>query len=138
MIKKTFTSLAVVAALVSSASFAEDEKNADKAAALSTGMVEQINLVHKLIDLGDAKNDPIYLIAAAKLQKDLSVDTIAESKEKRDADSVLDRAIKLAGEREDISAIAEDIKAAKTKGYHGNYGNYTGYSFGSSCSGHCF
>ena len=129
MIKKTFTSLAVAAALVSTGSFAEDKKEAK---GLSVATIEQINLVHKLVDLGDAKKDPILLLAAAKLQKGLTVDAVAQSAESRDFTAVLERAKKFAAGNDDVVALIEDAEAAKTKGYHPH-----GYSFGSTCIGYC-
>ena len=56
--------------LALSAGFAS--ANDDKA--LSPTVVEQLNIVNKLIALGDARQDPLLLLAAASMQKSMGVD----------------------------------------------------------------
>jgi len=90
----------------------------DKAQAkgLNPALVEQANIINKLIDMGDARKDPILLLAAAKLQKTMDEKSAAASHESGATKDLLARAKKFAHGRKDIAGIADDIAAAKSKG----------------------
>lgn len=90
--------------------------------------IEQANLINKLIAYGDARHDPILLLAAAKLQKALSGATVPTSTESSKNEDVLQRAKKAANGSKEIAALADDIKASKAKSYDNYYsGNYNSF-----------
>lgn len=92
--------------------FAEEAKSG----ALSPAVVEQLDVANKLIALGDARKDPLLLIAAAKLQKNLGAEAASTPSQSTLTNDVLDRAKKLSAGRKDLTGIADDVAAAKTKG----------------------
>ncbi len=83
---------------------------------LTPAVVEQIDVANKLIALGDARKDPVLLIAAAKLQKSLSAEAAGSPAESTATNAVLERAKKLAAGRKDLIGLADDVAAQKTKG----------------------
>jgi len=83
---------------------------------LTPAVVEQLDVANKLIALGDARKDPIMLIAAAKLQKSLSPEAAGNPAQSTATNDVLDRAKKLASGRKDLIGLADDVAAQKTKG----------------------
>ncbi len=83
---------------------------------LTPAVVEQLDVANKLIALGDARKDPILLIAAAKLQKSLSPEAAGNPAQSTATNDVLDRAKKLASGRKDLIGLADDVAAQKTKG----------------------
>jgi len=89
----------------------------EKAKGLNPALVEQANIINKLIDMGDARKDPILLLAAAKLQKTMDEKAAAASSASHANKDVLARAKKVAHGRKDIVGIADDIAASKSKGY---------------------
>ncbi|NWF35143.1 hypothetical protein [Mariprofundus sp. KV] len=111
------------------AAVASDDKA--KAKGLNAAVVEQANIINKLIDLGDARKDPILLLAAAKLQKTMSDTAAPTSTENNSTEDVLKRAKKAANGRKDVAGIADDIAAMKSKGrqYHYSNGYYTGTTY---------
>lgn len=90
----------------------------DKAAegGLTPAVVEQLDVANKLIALGDARKDPVLLIAAAKLQKSLSTEAAGSPTQSTAPNEVLERAKKLAAGRKDLVGLADDVAAQKTKG----------------------
>lgn len=90
----------------------------DKAAegGLTPAVVEQLDVANKLIALGDARKDPVLLIAAAKLQKSLSTEAAGGPTQSTAPNDVLERAKKLAAGRKDLVGLADDVAAQKTKG----------------------
>lgn len=93
---------------------AGEEKPAE--GALTPAVVEQIDVANKLIALGDARKDPVLLIAAAKLQKSLGAEAAGTPTESTATNAVLERAKKLATGRKDLIGLADDVAAQKTKG----------------------
>jgi hypothetical protein len=93
--------------------FAEEAK---KDGALSPAVVEQLDVANKLIALGDARKDPLLLIVAAKLQKTLGAEAASTPTQSTATNDVLSRAKKLSNGRKDLTGIADDVAAAKTKG----------------------
>ena len=85
-------------------------------AGLTPAVVEQLDVANKLIALGDARKDPILLIAAAKLQKSLNPEAAGNPAQSTATNDVLDRAKKLASGRKDLIGLADDVAAQKSKG----------------------
>ncbi len=94
--------------------FAGEDKAAE--GGLTPAVVEQLNLANKLIALGDARKDPVLLIAAAKLQKSLSSEAAGSPAQSAATNDVLERAKKLSAGRKDLIGLADDVAAQKTKG----------------------
>lgn len=94
--------------------FAGEDKATE--AGLTPAVVEQMDVANKLIALGDARKDPVLLIAAAKLQKSLSAVAAGTPAQSTATNDVLDRAKKLAAGRKDLIGLADDVAAEKTKG----------------------
>ncbi len=83
----------------------------------SAGLIEQLALANKLIALGDARKDPLLLIAAARIQKGLDDQAIAAPAADAATRAVLDRARSYANNRKDLIGLVEDVAAQKSKGY---------------------
>lgn len=90
---------------------------AKQGSGLTPEVVEQLAVANKLIALGDARKDPLLLIAAAKLQKSLGAEAVSSPSQSRATGDVLERAKKLAVGRKDLIGIADDVAAAKSKSY---------------------
>ncbi len=118
MKQNLLTSLALCAFILVSGMSQVIAEEKTQASALSSAAIEQVYLINKLIDLGDARKDPILLLAAAKLQKSISQDAVAASPESYALKDVLARVKKLAKGRQDIAGLADDVTASKTKGYY--------------------
>jgi hypothetical protein len=88
---------------------------------LTPAAIAQMDLVNQLIAYGDARKDPVLLIAAAKLQKSISPTGAAESTESHAPADVLARAKTYAAGDKTLEGLAEDVAAASSKGYHYNY-----------------
>lgn len=101
-------------ALNAGLALAADEKKAE--GALSPAVIEQMDVANKLIALGDARKDPLLLLAAARLQKTLGGDEAAAAGHSAAPGDVLDRARKLSAGRKDLLGLADDVAAQKTKG----------------------
>jgi hypothetical protein len=106
----TTLALASAATLFAVSAYAADDK------APSPATIEQLNLVNKLIALGDARKDPILLMAAASLQKSMGMDEAAAVAKSTAPDDVLERAKALSGGRKDLTAIVDDLIGVKSKG----------------------
>jgi len=107
--------LGSVLALNAGLTFAADDKKTEPA--MSPAMVEQIDLANKLIALGDARKDPLLLLAAAKLQKNMGAEAAGAPTQSTATTDVLARAKKLSAGRKDMAGIADDISAQKSKGW---------------------
>lgn len=59
---------------------------------LNPAEISQVNLANQLITLGDARKDPLLLLAAAQLQKTLSPEAAAPSADSHGTSDVLARA----------------------------------------------
>ena len=127
MNKKVLISMGLGTAILlggMNAAVASDHKT--KAKGMNAAVVEQANIINKLIDLGDARKDPILLLAAAKLQKTMSDKVAPASGESSATKDVLARAREAANGRKDIAGIADDIAAAKSK--HWSMGDHSGFT----------
>ncbi|NWF35144.1 hypothetical protein [Mariprofundus sp. KV] len=127
MNKKILVSIGLGACIVLGGmnfSLASDDKVKTKG--LNAAVVEQANIINKLIDLGDARKDPILLLAAAKLQKTMSEEAAPASDESSATKDILARVKKTAKGRKDIAGIADDIAAAKSK--YWSTGDHSGFT----------
>lgn len=104
-----------------------EENTAGVQASAQAAETEQANLINKLIAYGDARHDPVLLLAAARLQRTLSDTVVPASAQSAKTEAVLERA-KLAGNNnKDIAGIADDIKSSKSKDYYGTGSSYNSY-----------
>ena len=103
-------SIAIATALFLSA-MAVQVQAADEAV-LSPAAMEQLALAEKLIALGRTNNDPLLLIAAAQIRNTVSDEPVGLPGERTS----------LAGDRQDLIGIADDIAAARSKGCSVRYG----------------
>jgi hypothetical protein len=94
--------------------FAEEAKKAEQGP--SPAVIEQMDIANKLIALGDARKDPILLIAAAKIQKTMGSEAASTPTQSTATTDVLERAKKLASGHKDLTGLADDVAAQKTKG----------------------
>ncbi|TLS78251.1 hypothetical protein FE236_00385 [Mariprofundus erugo] len=106
----------------------------EEAKGISPAAIEQLNMINKLVALGDARHDPLLLIAAAKLQKEMSDEAVGAPNKSVATDDVLARAKSLANGRKDIAGLADDVAAEKSKGYYSNgyYHSSNGYTYRSN------
>lgn len=94
---------------------AQDAKNTASKEA-TAAVAEQAELARKLIAYGDARHDPILLLAAARLHRSLSESAAPESTQGFQTDAVLARAKKDAKGNKEIIGVADDIAAMKPRG----------------------
>lgn len=87
---------------------------AEPAKPVPPAVTEQINLASKLADYGVAHNDPLLLIAAARVMKTMS--PAAAAAQKLSPDDMLKKAKELAGNRQDLKELADDVAAESSKG----------------------
>lgn len=89
---------------------------AQDAATMTPAMVEQLSLAHKLIALGEARKDPVLLLAAASLQKSLaSAEGTTLPAKSMAADDVLARAKSYSVGRPDLIGVADELGSVKSK-----------------------
>jgi hypothetical protein len=102
---KALATLALAAALTSFAApgLAQEEK------AMPPAVVQQLDLINRLIALGDARKDPLLLLAAANLQKNLGGETSVLPTESTAPQDVLARAKALAGSRAEYAGLVNDL-----------------------------
>ena len=110
--KTRLITLAVAAFLSVNAgqALAPDEKG------LSPAVVQQLDLINRLVALGDARKDPILLLAAASIQKSLGTDSETLPSKSTAPDDILARAKALSVGRKDLLTMADDIGGTKAKG----------------------
>ena len=110
--KTRLLSLAIAAFLSVNAgqALAQDEKG------LSPAVVQQLDLINRLVALGDARKDPILLLAAASMQKSLGTDAETLPAKSTAPDDILARAKALSVGRKDLLTMADDIGGTKAKG----------------------
>lgn len=75
---------------------------------------DEMQMVNKLIALGDARKDPILLLAAASLQKSMGEGTTLPAKG-MGVDDVLTRAKSFAVGRPDLIGVADELATVKPK-----------------------
>ena len=103
-------SAATLMAFHAGSALAQDEKG------LSPATVQQLELVNRLVALGDARKDPLLLLAAASIQKSMGTDSASLPTQSTAPEEVLARAKAMANGRKDIAAIADEVGATKPKG----------------------
>jgi hypothetical protein len=125
LLKITLSALALTTLMLSPAKslLAEEQSGGISAAA-----VGQLDLANKLVALGDARHDPILLIAAVKLYKGLSDDPVGVSAESHEQAKILERAKSMSNGRADITGLVEDMKAAGSRGCSVRYGCQNPYT----------
>ncbi len=101
---------AAVLALNANVAFAQDEK------AMSPAVVQQLDLINRLVALGDARKDPLLLLAAASIQKSMGTDVETLPSKSTAPDDIIARAKALSNGRKDLLEVANDVGAAKAKG----------------------
>lgn len=89
---------------------AQDEKG------LSPAVVQQLDLINRLVALGDARKDPVLLLAAASIQKNLGTSTETLPAKSTAPDEIMARAKALSVGRKDLLDLADDLGATKAKG----------------------
>jgi hypothetical protein len=102
--------------LASALAFGSGFARAADEAPLSPAVVQQLDLVNKLIALGDARKDPILLLAAASIQKSLGTDNNVLPAKSTAPDDVLLRAREMSVGRPELLNIANEVSAVKSKG----------------------
>ena len=101
---------AAVLTLNAGTALAQDEKG------LSPAVVQQLDLINRLVALGDARKDPLLLLAAASIQKNLGTSTEVLPAKSTAPDEIMARAKALSVGRKDLMDLAEDLGATKAKG----------------------
>jgi hypothetical protein len=114
--KKMLTGVCLTSVLLASGINLALAEEAKKDMGPSPAVIEQMDVANKLIALGDARKDPLLLIVAAKLQKTLGAEAASTPTQSTATNDVLDRAKKLSAGRKDLTGIADDVAAQKTKG----------------------
>lgn len=118
--KNVLLCMGVACLLLGGAARAEDSARAENPA-LSAEVIAQTNLANKLIALGDARRDPLLLIAAAKVQKSLGSNSEQEAgAHELDTRSILERARAYANGQSDLIGLIDDVAAMKSKGFEFN------------------
>ncbi len=109
--KTRLVTVALACALAGGASqaLAQDDK-------LSPAVVQQLDLVNRLVALGDARKDPVLLLAAASIQKSLGTDNATLPTQSTAPDAIIARAKALAAGRKDLVDVADSISGTQAKG----------------------
>jgi hypothetical protein len=92
---------------------------------LTDGAKAQLALSDQLISLGRERKDAILILAGAHLRNNLTNDPIGDVGTVPEKDALLDEAKGFAGGREDLIGLADDIKAADSRGCY-NWNGGTG------------
>jgi hypothetical protein len=91
--------------------------------ALTPAAAEQIVLAETLVRYGEARKDPILLIAAARIAKGITAEGPAPAAKLPTMDEILASAIAYSDGDEVIAAMVDDVKASQSKGYcYGSHG----------------
>lgn len=114
---KTFISVTAVAfALAASAiSLASGPAAAEDKPQLTPGIVEQIDLAAKLTNYGIERNDPLLLLAAARLIATVSPDPAAPTPA-LSATELVEKAKSIAGGKGEITALADQVASEIPRG----------------------
>ncbi len=116
-VKAIVTAVVVVAALVAPA-LAQDSK------ALTPGIVEQLDLASKLTNYGMERNDPILLLAAARLMTTVSPEGV-EAQPAMGAADLIAKAKEISGDNGSVTTLADEIESEVSRGLC--YGSGTVY-----------
>jgi hypothetical protein len=95
---------------------------AEEQQAFTPAAIEQIQLADTLARYGEARKDPILLLAAAKIAKGISPDGAPSADKLPTMDELLASAEEYAEGDELVLGVIGDIKAEQSKGYC--YGPY--------------
>ncbi len=106
---KLVAAAAAAAVLLVSPSLAQDEIK------LTPGVVEQIDMAAKLTNYGVARNDPLLLLAAARLIATLDGDRAADA-EPMGAGDLVAKAKELGSDNPAIGSLAEMIDGEASRG----------------------
>lgn len=114
---KTFISATAVAFVLaaSAVSLASAPAAAEDKPQLTSGIVEQIDLAAKLTNYGVERNDPLLLLAAARLIATVSPDPAAPAPA-LSATELVEKAKSIAGGKGEISTLADQIAAEIPRG----------------------
>jgi len=95
----------------------------DKAGDLTPAAAEQIVLVSALARYGEARHDPILLIAAARLAKGVTADAPPAAAKLPTMEELLADATEFADGDEFVLGLVADVRATQSKGYcYGDHG----------------
>ena len=119
MKKMVFIALAMMLPVTNSVAFAEDKK------ALTPGIIEQIDIASKLTNYGVERNDPLLLLAAAKMIVTLSPNAAASASPLTPAE-LIEKAKSVYGSSTDIAKLADEISEEVSRGLCYGPGTYYG------------
>lgn len=106
------------------AAFAAQPALAQDKPVLTPGIVEQLDLASKLTNYGLERSDPLLLLAAARLMTTVAPDAAA-SQPALGAEELIGKAREMAGGKEAIGVVADDIESEVSRGLC--YGSGTVY-----------
>lgn len=112
MIKKITFSLLLILLGSSTTLFADEQQSKRE---LSPTIIHQLDLINHLVALGELNKDPVLLIAAAKLKKNLSDKKIPLSSHSLSTKDILKQAERFSQGRKDILGLIEDARTMKSK-----------------------
>lgn len=119
MRKIAFAAVALALPLLSSTVWAEEKET------LTPGIVEQIDIAAKLTNYGVERNDPVLLLAAAKMIATLSPEAAASTSPLTPAELV-EKAKSVSAGSAEIAKLADDISAEVSRGLCYGSGTYYG------------
>ncbi|MCK5748295.1 hypothetical protein [Oricola sp.] len=108
---------ACIVGMMAPQAFAADE--------MLEGAKQQMELSNQLIALGRERKDAILVLAGAHLRNNITNDPIGEAGDIPDKADLMEEAKMLAGDRDDLKGIADDIDAASSRGCY-NWNGGTG------------
>jgi hypothetical protein len=119
--RKLIISGFVAAGLLGSASagFAEDKP------AMTPAIAEQLDLASTLTNYAIARNDPLLMLAAARILKGVAAEGVAATPA-MSPDDLVAKAKEVAGADSELGAIADDIAAEGGRGLCYGSGTYYG------------
>jgi hypothetical protein len=115
--KPRFIAASILAVALVVPALAQDQQ------APSPAAVEQMQLASTLARYGEARKDPILLLAAAKIAKGFTAEGAPPAEKLPTMDEMLQAAEEYAEGDELVLGVIADIKAEQSKGYcYGPYG----------------
>lgn len=105
----------VVAAAAFAISFTTAIASAQDEPQLTPGIVEQLDLASKLTNYGVERNDPLLLLAAARVIATVASDPAAPAPA-MSVDDLLAKAKTIAGDKGGIAALADEIASETSRG----------------------
>ncbi len=120
---KPFARSAAAAAVAGIAMFTmSTSAHAQDAPLLSPAAMEQLVLANKLAALGEARQDPVLLMAAVRLRQGLSDDVVGLAGEGTATSDLIAKAKALAGDDKTAAAMADGLSAMSSRGCSVRYG----------------